>query len=56
MDHNQTEEEIQEEMEALGISNDETGKPDIFLSGPVVKVIVFLMVAVLVVGFVALLF
>lgn len=55
-DHMETPEEIQEEMKELGIDNDATGAPDLFISGPVVKVIAGVLVVLLLVGLVTLVF
>ena len=52
----ETPEEIQEEMKELGIDNDATGSPDLFISGPMVKVIAGLLVALLVAGLLLLVF
>ena len=52
----ETPEEIQEEMRELGIDNDATGTPDLFISGPVVKVIAGVLVVLLLVGLVTLVF
>ena len=52
----ETPEEIQEEMRELGIDNDATGKPDLFISGPAVKVGAGILVALLVFGLVVLVF
>ena len=49
-DHLQTEEEIREEMEELGVSNDTTGSPDVLMSGPVIQVTVIILVVLLVLG------
>jgi hypothetical protein len=55
-DQPETPEEIREEMEELGIDNDATGSPDLFMSGPMVKVIALLLVVVLVAGALLLVF
>ena len=52
----ETPEEIQEEMRELGIDNDATGSPDLFISGPAVKVGAGILVALLVFGLVVLVF
>ncbi|MBK8294629.1 MAG: hypothetical protein IPK93_07595 [Solirubrobacterales bacterium] len=58
MEHNhvETPEEIQEEMEELGIDNEATGSPDIFISGPALKVGAGILAVLLVVGLVTLIF
>ncbi len=55
-DHVETAEEIKEEMEELGIDNEATGSPDLFISGPVLKVSAAILAALLVVGLITLLF
>lgn len=52
----ETEEEIAEEMRELGVDNDATGKPDLFMSGPVVKVVAGVLVILLVLGLLVLVF
>jgi len=52
----ETPEEIQEEMQELGIDNDATGSPDLFISGPAVKVGAGILVALLVFGALVLVF
>jgi hypothetical protein len=52
----ETEEEIAEEMKELGIDNDATGRPDVMLSGQLVKVIAGLLAVLLVLGLVLLVF
>jgi len=52
----ETPEEIQEEMKELGIDNDATGTPDLFISGPVLKVIAGILVLLLLVGLLTLVF
>lgn len=52
----ETPEEIQEEMQELGIDNDATGSPDLFISGPAVKVGAGVLVALLVFGALVLVF
>lgn len=54
--HVETEEEIQEEMAELGVSNDETGPPQLFLSSSLVKVVAGVCVVLLVVGLITLVF
>ena len=46
----ESEEEIREEMEELGVSNDTTGSPDVLMSGPVIQVTVIILVVLLVAG------
>ena len=48
----ETEAEIQEEMEELGIDNNATGAPDLFMSGVVVKVVAAVLIVILVGGFI----
>lgn len=52
----ETEEEIRQEMEELGVSNDATGKPDVLMSGPMIRVVVILLVVLLVLGMLFLVF
>lgn len=52
----ETEEEIAEEMSELGIDNDATGKPDLFLSGQTVKVIAALLAVLIALGLILLVF
>lgn len=52
----ETEEEIAEEMKELGIDNDATGSPDLFMSGPVVRVVAVVLVVLLVLGLLVLVF
>ncbi|HTU15952.1 MAG TPA: hypothetical protein VMF31_12230 [Solirubrobacterales bacterium] len=52
----ETPEEIQDEMRELGIDNDATGSPDLFISGPAVKVGAGILVALLVFGALVLVF
>ncbi|MFM8520118.1 MAG: hypothetical protein ACKOGM_01095 [Solirubrobacterales bacterium] len=52
----ETEEEIAEEMRELGVDNDATGSPDLFMSGPVVKVVAGVLVILLVLGLLVLVF
>ena len=49
-DHNQTEEEIRQEMEELGISNESEGSPNVMMSGPVIQVIAVLLIVLLAAG------
>ncbi|MCB0871273.1 MAG: hypothetical protein KDB52_10605 [Solirubrobacterales bacterium] len=46
----ETEEEIRQEMEELGVSNDAEGKPDVLMSGPMIQVTVIVLVVLLVLG------
>ena len=46
----ETEEEIREEMEELGVSNDAEGSPDVLMQGPVLQVTVIILVVLLVAG------
>lgn len=55
-DHMETEAEVQEELEELGIDNEATGSPDLFMNGVVVRVVAILLVVLLVIGLVFLLF
>jgi len=52
----ETPEEIQEEMRELGIDNEATGSPDLFISGPALKVGVGVLIALLVFGMLVLVF
>ena len=52
----ETEEEIAEEMRELGVDNDATGNPDLFMSGPVIKVVAGVLVILLVLGLLVLVF
>lgn len=52
----ETEEEIAEEMRELGVDNDATGSPDLFMSGPVIKVVAGVLVILLVLGLLVLVF
>lgn len=52
----ESEEEIRQEMEELGVSNDATGKPDVLMSGPMIQVVVILLVVLLVLGMLFLVF
>lgn len=55
-DHLETEAEVQEEMEELGIDNDATGSPDLFMNGVVVQVVAIMLVVLLVGGLIFLVF
>ncbi len=46
----ETEEEIRQEMEELGVSNDAEGTPDVLMSGPLLQVTVIVLVILLVAG------
>lgn len=46
----ETQEEIQKEMEELGVSNDAEGSPDVLMSGPMIQVTVIILVVLLVLG------
>jgi len=52
----ETEAEIREEMEELGVDNDATGTPDLFLSQVVIKVIAGLFIILMVAGLLLLVF
>lgn len=52
----ETEEEIRQEMEELGVSNDAEGKPDVLMSGPVIQVTVIILLVLLVGGSLLLVF
>jgi len=52
----ETEEEIAAEMRELGIDNDATGSPDLFMSGPVIRVVAGILVVLLVLGLLVLVF
>ncbi len=52
----ETEAEIKEEMEELGIDNDATGTPDLFLSGPLLNGIAIFAIILLVAGLMYLVF
>lgn len=54
--HVETEEEIREEMEELGVSNDADGSPDVLMSGPVLQITVIILVLLLVAGSLLLIF
>ena len=55
-DHLETEAEVEEEMEELGIDNDATGSPDLFMNGVVVQVVAIMLVVLLVGGLIFLVF
>jgi hypothetical protein len=55
-DRPETEAEIQEEMRELGIDNEATGKPDVMLSGNVVRVVAALLAALMLAGAILLVF
>ncbi|MBK5111564.1 MAG: hypothetical protein JJE10_09455 [Thermoleophilia bacterium] len=55
-DHLETEAEVQEEMEELGIDNDATGSPDLFMNAVVVRVVAIILVVALVGALVLLIF
>jgi hypothetical protein len=55
-DHRETEAEVKEEMEELGIDNDATGSPDLFMNGVVVQVVAIMLVVLLVGGLIFLVF
>lgn len=55
-DHLETQAEVQEELEELGIDNEASGSPELFMSGAVVRVIAGLLVVLLVVGLLYLVF
>ncbi len=55
-DHLETEEEIREEMEELGIDNEAGGSPDVLMSGPVLQVTALVLVLLLVGGALLLIF
>lgn len=55
-DHLETEAEVKEEMEELGIDNDATGSPDLFMNGVVVQVVAIMLVVLLVGGLIFLVF
>jgi hypothetical protein len=52
----ESEEEIREEMEELGVSNDAEGSPDVLMSGPVIQATVIILVLLLVAGALLLVF
>ena len=51
-----TEEEIRQEMEELGVSNDADGKPDVLMSGPMIQATVIILILLLVAGSLLLIF
>lgn len=55
-DHLETEAEVKEEMEELGIDNDATGSPELTMSPVVVRVGAGVLVVLLVLGLLVLLF
>lgn len=55
-DRLETEKEIQQEMEELGIDNHAEGSPDVLMSGPVIRATVIILVFLLVAGSLLLLF
>ena len=52
----ETEAEIQEEMEELGVDNDATGKPELFLSQVMIKIIAGLFIVLMLAGLLLLVF
>jgi|GEM_PF-993126 hypothetical protein len=52
----ETQEEIQRELEELGVSNDAEGSPDVLMSGPLIQVTGLILVVLLVLGAVFLVF
>ena len=52
----ETEAEIQKEMEELGVDNDATGKPELFLSQVMIKVIAGLFIVLMLAGLLLLVF
>ncbi len=52
----ETEAEIQEEMKELGVDNDATGKPELFLSQVMIKVIAGLFIVLMLAGLLLLVF
>lgn len=52
----ETEDEIRQEMEELGISNDAEGKPDVLMSGPLVQATVIVLILLLAAGSLLLIF
>lgn len=52
----ETEAEIKEEMEELGIDNNATGTPDLFISGPLLKAAAIILVLLIVAGLLILIF
>ena len=55
-DHLETEQEIQREMEELGIDNHAEGKPDVMMSGPMIRATVIILVLLLLAGSLLLIF
>jgi hypothetical protein len=55
-DHLETEAEVQEELEELGIDNEATGSPDLTMSPVVVRVVAGVLIVLLVLGLLVLLF
>lgn len=49
-DHLETEEEIREEMEELGISNDAEGTPNVLVSGPMLQATAIILVLLIAAG------
>lgn len=58
MEHDQveTQEEIKDELEELGVDNEATGSPDLFISGQAVRVGAAVLVLLLLVGVITLVF
>lgn len=52
----ESEQEIAEEMKELGVDNDATGTPEVFMSGPVIRVVAGILVVLLVLGLLVLVF
>ncbi len=52
----ETEEEIRQEMEELGVSNDAEGTPNVLMSGPMIQATVIILVLLLVIGALLLVF
>ncbi len=46
----ESQEEIRQEMEELGSSNDEEGRPDVLMSGPVLQVTALILILLIVAG------
>ncbi len=55
-DHLETEAEVQEELEELGIDNESTGSPDLFMNQVVVRIVAIILIVALVGALVLLLF
>jgi hypothetical protein len=55
-DHLETQAEIQEELEELGVDNDSTGAPDVMMSGTLIRVIAAVLAALLLAGALLLVF